>query len=58
MRDRGGGGGVGLQSEPSGGPMGDGGDNAKRTGWATQKGSASDSPVQGKLLGEPPGPTG
>lgn len=39
-------------SEPSGGPTGDGGDNAKRKGRAAQDGTASRSLVQGKLLGE------
>ena len=32
-------------SEPSGGPAGDGGDNAKRTGRVAQDGTASRSPV-------------
>ena len=58
LRDTGGRGGGGLQSEPSRGPMGDGGDNAKRTGQAAQDGSTSHSLPQGKLLGERPGPTG
>ena len=35
----------GQYSEPSGGPTGDGEDNAKRTGRVAQDGTASRSPV-------------
>ena len=39
-------GGIVIQcSEPSGGPTGDGGDNAKRTGRVAQDRTASRSPV-------------